>query len=289
MIDLMAQLQKSIFILLFLFTNGCSYLMTSATEGFSDNLKYAILNQNDPQFVAEALPAYLLLQESLLVKDPDNEALLMSTANLYSSYNTLADNLEPVQKQRFSQKAFDLALRAACLHKQDFCALNTKRYEAFTQIIQHSNLDDLEVIYDLAARWVGWIQVNQTDWNAIAQIAQVKYIMNHVITVQGEYKQGEAYLYSAIMESIVPPALGGKPDLAKRNFEKALQLSEHKNLMVYVLYAKHYARMMFDRDLHDKLLNKVKNAQAAQDKLTLSNTLAQQMATKLLESADDYF
>lgn len=289
MIDLMTQVRRSIFILIFLFANGCSYLMSSATEDFGENLKYTILNQNDPQIVAEALPAYLLLQESLLVKDPDNEVLLMSTANLYASYNTLVDNLDPIRKQRFSQKAFDLALHAACIYKQDFCELNTRKFDDFTPIIEQSTVDDLDILYSLGARWISWIQANQTDWNAIAQLAQVKYIMSHVITIKEDYKQGEAYLYSGVMESIIPPALGGKPDVAKHNFEKALQLSNHRNLMVQFLYAKHYARMMFDRDLHDSLLNKVMSASAEQDKLTLSNTLAKQMAKKLLKSAGDYF
>ena len=289
MIDLIKQIRKSILILFFLLLNSCSFLISSATEDFGKNLKQAILNHNDPQTVVEAIPAYLLLQEALLVNDPDNEALLMSTANLYSSYNTLVEKLDPIRKKRLSQKAFDFASHAACLHKQDFCRLNEKSFDEFTDIVQQSTLDDLDSLYGLGARWINWIQANRTDWNAIAQLAQVKYIMNHVITIKEDYKKGEAFLYSGVMESLIPPALGGKPDLAKFNFEKALQLSNNKNLMVHVLYAKHYARMMFERELHDTLLKTVINTQTKQEGLTLSNTLAQQLAISLLQSADDYF
>jgi len=289
MIDPIKQIRKSILILFFLLQNSCSFLMSSATDDFGENLKRAILNHNDPQTVVEAIPAYLLLQEALLLKDLENEALLMSTAKLYSSYNTLAGKLDPIRKKRLSQKAFDLASQAACLHKQDFCQLNEQKFDDFTKIVQQSSLDDLDSLYGLGASWISWIQANRTDWNAIAQLAQVKYIMNYVITVKEDYKKGEAFLYSGVMESLIPPALGGKPDLAKKNFEKALQLSGNKNLMVHVLYAKHYARMMFERELHDSLLQTVINSQAKQDGLTLSNTLAQQLAKSLLQSADDYF
>jgi len=289
MIDLIKQIRKSILILFFLLLNSCSFLISSATEDFGKNLKQAILNHNDPQTVVEAIPAYLLLQEALLVNDPDNEALLMSTANLYSSYNTLVEKLDPIRKKRLSQKAFDFSLHAACLHKQDFCRLNERSFDEFTDIIQQSTLDDLDSLYGLGARWINWIQANRTDWNAIAQLAQVKYIMKHVITVKEDYKKGEAFLYSGVMESLIPPALGGKPDVAKYHFEKALQLSNNKNLMVHVLYAKHYARMMFERELHDTLLKTVINTQTKQEGLTLSNTLAQQLAVRLLQSADDYF
>lgn len=287
--DLFNWFRKAILILLFLFSTACSYLVSSTTDEFGRNLKQAMLNHNDPQIVAEAIPAYLVLQESLLVKDPGNKALLIGTANLYSSYATLVDELPEERKQRLSQKAFDLFLHAACIHKQQFCALNTKNYDEFVPIVEQSTAVDLDVLYGLGTKWVNWIQANKADWNAIAQLAQVKFIIKHVITSQDDYKGGEAYLYSAVLESLIPPALGGKPDIAKAHFKKALQLSDNKNLMVHVLYAKHYARMMFERDLHDSLLNTVINAQAEKEGLTLSNILAQQQAETLLQSADDYF
>ncbi len=285
----MTQIKNSLLILIFLFTNGCSLLTSSATNDFGKNLKQVILNHNDPETVLEAIPSYLLLQESLLVKDPDNEALLMSTASLYSAYNTLLGSQNSKRKQQLSIKAFDLSLHAACIHKDNFCKLNEKSFADFTPIIDRSAIDELDIVYGLGTSWINWIQANRSDWNAVAQLAQVKHLMNHVISVKEDYKNGEAFLYLAVMESVVPPALGGKPDVAKYNFEKALQLSNRKNLMVHVLYAKHYARMMFDRDLHDSLLNTVINAQADQKGFTLSNTLAQQQAKKLLQSADDYF
>lgn len=289
MINQITQIKRSILLSFFLTSTSCSYLTSSATDDFGRNLKTAMLNHNDPQTVVEAIPAYLMLQESLLVNDPDNEDLLFSTANLYSSYNTLAGDLNITRKQRLSQKSLNLALRGVCIHKQNFCQLNEKKFDNFTQIIDQSDSNDLGALYGLGASWTNWIQSNRSDWNAIAQLAQVKYLMNHVINVKDSYKKGEAYLYLGVMESVVPPALGGKPNVAKHHFEKALQLSSNKNLMVYVLYAKHYARMMFKRELHDKLLNTVINTQADQQGFTLSNTLAQQQAKKLLQSANDYF
>ncbi len=288
-IDLMIQIRKYLLMLLFLFANSCSYLVSSATDDFGSHLKHVILNHNDPQLVVEAIPSYILLQESLIVADPDNEALRMNTATLYSSYITLTDKLDDKRKQGLSQKAFDHALHGACLHKQAFCKLNEKQYDKFTKIIDQSDLNDLDSLYGVGVSWANWIQAHRSDWNAVAQLAQVKYIMNYVVTTNEDYKKGEPYLYSAVMECIVPPSLGGKPELAKSNFEKALQLSNNKNLMMKVLYAKHYARMMFDRDLHNSLLNTVISAQLDQTGLTLSNTLAQQQAKKLLQSADAYF
>jgi hypothetical protein len=54
-------------------------------------------------------------------------------------------------------------------------------------------------------------------------------------------------------------------------------------------FAKYYARTLYDRELHDQLLNEVLAADPVQDGYTLFNTLAQTEAKALLESADDYF
>ena len=47
--------------------------------------------------------------------------------------------------------------------------------------------------------------------------------------------------------------------MGRAHFERALELSGGKNLMVYVLYAKYYARLLFDRALHDRLLTEALN------------------------------
>ena len=59
--------------------------------------------------------------------------------------------------------------------------------------------------------------------------------------------------------------------------------------MVKVIFAKMYARMMFDRKLHDKLLEEVLSADPYIPGYTLVNTRAQIEAQELLESAEEYF
>ena len=59
--------------------------------------------------------------------------------------------------------------------------------------------------------------------------------------------------------------------------------------MVKVLYARYYARLVFDRPLHDRLLREVLEADPRAPGLTLSNTLARQQAHRLLEGAEEFF
>lgn len=266
---------------------GCSYFVSSATGDFSERLKQTILAQNDPETVAEALPAYLLMLEASAAGDQDDESLMFANANLYTAYLGLLPD-DPVRKPRLSRKGLDFALRGICLHKRDWCDLQQQPITDMPALLAQAEKRDTDSLYSVATAWSTWIQANKSDWNAIAQLAQVKQIMQQVIELDETYKQGSAHVYLAVMESLLPETLGGNPGLAKHHFQRALELSP-ENLMINVLYAKHYARMIFDRQLHDTLLKTTLTAQAAAPGLTLINTLAQQQAQQLLDSANDYF
>lgn len=273
----------------FICLSGCSFFVSKATEDFGESLAEVILNHNDPKTIAEAIPTYLLLLETLILSEPDNEALLSSTATLYGSYvNLLSDDADS-RKKLLADKAFNFALQSSCIHNEKLCLLNKQQYQLFDKAISNTTSDDIDALYSLGSAWALWIQTHKNDWNAIAQLAQVKLIMSRVVELDESYQKGNAHVYLGVLATILPPALGGTPELGKQFFERAIKLSEDKNLMIKVIYARQYARMMFDRELHDKLLNAVMNAELAQPDLTLMNTLAQQQASTLLNSADEYF
>jgi hypothetical protein len=59
--------------------------------------------------------------------------------------------------------------------------------------------------------------------------------------------------------------------------------------MVKVIFAKLYAKMIFDRKLHDQLLEEVIATDPKIKGYTLVNTWAKIQAQELIDSADDYF
>ena len=77
--------------------------------------------------------------------------------------------------------------------------------------------------------------------------------------------------------------------MARDHFERAITLSKGENLMAKVVYARQYARMVYDRELHDRLLTEVLAANPQVPGMVLQNTLAQDQARALMASADDYF
>lgn len=96
-------------------------------------------------------------------------------------------------------------------------------------------------------------------------------------------------MYLGIMLTLRPPSLGGKPEEARIHFEKAIAMSGGKDLSAKVEFAKGYAKLLYERELHDQLVDEVLEASPYADQLTLMNVLAQEEALTLRAAADEYF
>jgi len=268
--------------------SGCSYFITSATVDMTENLSQAILNNNDLATVKDGAPAYLLMVDSLLYREPDNEPMLREAANIYTAYTNVFVK-DQARAKKLTEKALGYALRAICVRRSKTCGFREVNFQEFKNILLSLEIKDVPDLFTLGSAWSAWIQMHREDWNAVAEISRVEAIMERVIELDEFYQDGASHLYLGVLATFLPPALGGKPDVGQRHFERALEISKDKNLMVKVLYAQHYARLMFDRELHDRMLNEVLEAKTDVPGYTLSNTLAQKQARELLKSGEDYF
>ena len=113
--------------------------------------------------------------------------------------------------------------------------------------------------------------------------------MQRILELDETHDRGSAHLYLGLLNTLLPKSLGGKPELARQHFQRAVELSQGRDLMVKVHYAERYARLVFDEKLHNTLLHEVLQAEASEPGLTLLNTLAKQKAQQLLASGKEYF
>jgi len=274
---------------LFLTVSGCSTLVSSATKDLADNLSQAIQNQNDPDTVRQGAPAYLIMIDSFIQGSPDDVDLLVAGSALYGSYAGAFATEEPERAKRLTEKSLQYALHAFCIKRPRLCTISELYFPEFEKALQKTEKQDLTVLNAWGVAWAGWIQSRADDWVAIAEIPKIKAIMLRVVELDPTWDNGNAQLYLAVLNAFLPAAMGGKPDLAKEYFEQAIKLSDGKNLMAKTLYARYYARMVFNQELHDKLLNEVLASPAASPGLTLINTLAQEQARQLLDGSSEFF
>ena len=86
--------------------------------------------------------------------------------------------------------------------------------------------------------WAGWIQGNSSDFAAIAQLGRVKALIQRVADLDPEHANWGAFLYLGVFETLLPPAMGGRPEMGRRHFERALTISNERNLIVKVMMAR---------------------------------------------------
>ena len=269
-------------------TSSCSTLISSVTEGFAKDLSAAILESEDLEMVRDGAPAYLILLDGLIANSPDDKFLLRQSAVLHSAYAGAFVN-DQDRSKLLAGKAKNLAVRASCLSLEDGCGIDDMNYQELTDWLKEQPDSSIEFLYTLASTWIGWIQANSDDFNAIADLSKAKAVMLKVVDINGTYENGQPFLYLGALETLVPPGLGGKPEIGKAHFDRAIAISEGRNLMSKVFCAEMYARLLFDRELHDRLLTEVLEAEVKASGFTLMNVVAKKQAKQLLVSGDDYF
>ena len=269
-------------------TSGCARIVSKATDGFADALSAGILNQDDLETVRDGAPAYLLLVDGFIAENPDNESLLLAGADLYSSYAG-AFVEDEIRAVRLATRAKSYGERALCLRSEELCVGIARPHSEFVVALESANTDDLRSLYGFAASWTTWIRANSSDWNAVAEIPKVESAMERVVELDPKFGEGWPQLYLGALKTLLPPAFGGKPEQGRAAFELALKYSNGRNLMVYVMFAESYARLVFDQELHDDLLRQALSADTTAPGLTLINTLAKQRAAELLAQSPDYF
>jgi hypothetical protein len=249
----------------------------------------ALVNQDDPALVRDGAPAHMLLLEGLIEGDPENEGLLLAAARMYGAYATLFVE-ERERAGLMAEKAHGYAARALCQRRPEACAVDGLPFDEFTELVGTLEQQDLPALYVYAVTWVGRVQTSGPgDYNALADLPRIAVMMERVVALDEGYDHGQAHVYLGAMDCRLSATLGGHPEQGRVHFERAIALSNGRNLRAQVEFARRCARMTFDRELHDRLLNEVLAADPDEPGLILSNVLAQQEAQILLDTSADYF
>ena len=268
--------------------SSCGAIVSRASAKMADNLSGAILNQDDPELVREALPAYLLLMDSLNSSESDNAGTLSAAAQLYAAYGAALVE-DPERAKILTSRARNYGERALCAAEKQACNLDGLDFDTYLLAIHSVNKDDVEALYSYSLSSLAWVRYHSNDYKALADLPKIEAALQHVMTLEPGDLAASTSMYLGILNTLRPPALGGDPEAGREWFERGIELSEGKDLSIKVEYARGYARLLYKRELHDQLLNDVMATEVEQPDLTLFNLLARELAELLLASADDYF
>lgn len=255
----------------------------------SESLGDSIAAQRDPAVVRDGAPAYLILADTFARRAPDDAQAQLAAARLYGAYaGSFVDDAE--RRRILTQVAYDYARDGLCLRLEAVCGALDARFAPYRQALAEAvHEGDARTLYRFAAAWAGWARARSDDYGALAELPKIEAAFERVLELKPGIDHGFAHTYLGVLLAQRPAALGGEPERARRHFERAIAVSEGRNLMAKALYAEHYARLVFDRELHDRLIREVLDADPIAGELTLSNKLAQRRARELRASADSFF
>jgi hypothetical protein len=246
--------------------------------------------QADLELVCEGVPSYLLLLDSLLVSDPDNARLLLHGTQAYTAYASLMPECgRPERAVVLGERARAYGLRLLGTH-QGLAGAAEMPFAGFSEVLQTVGSGEVEKLFWGGYGWATWIGFSKGAPAAVVDLPKVEELMLRVLALDEGFYHGGAHLFLGVYYGSRPVMLGGRPEVSRSHFEKALALGERRFLPTMVAYAEHYARQTFDRELYVRLLEEALAFDLAQaPDLTLPNVLAKRRAQKLLAQVDEFF
>jgi tetratricopeptide (TPR) repeat protein len=258
----------------------------------------------DYDLAGEAMPASIVQFEGILRVIPDNEAILSQLAQAYVAYaygwiEADVEALEfegeyeeaDVQRRRTRTmylRAMDLTRSWIRLHNEDIDLavrgtvedLEAWLYGAFVE------KEDAVMLLWHGYAWGSYINSAKDDMEAVADLAYAKAFVARSIELDPDYYNAAGYTFMGVATA---SELAGDMEVAKVYFEKALAATERRALQAQLNMARHYAVKEGDRELFDKLLQEVMDAQDPLPEARLANRIARERAAMYIENADQLF
>ncbi|MGB9500332.1 MAG: TRAP transporter TatT component family protein [Dissulfuribacterales bacterium] len=197
------------------------------------------MKETDPSLVHDAMPANLKLIAAMLETDPDNPTLLLLACQGYTAYAFLfIEGHDPIRAKKYG---------FAMLKQHGLIPDNIYDLDAWDKILSHAGKDDVPAIFWTAFAWGGKIQLDRESPYSLADIPFVIRLAEQTAILDPTYWFAGPDTFLGFYHGNVPKPIGGKPELSKQHFEKALELTQRNFLMVQVLYARSYAIQVQDR------------------------------------------
>ncbi len=282
-IRLAPRILRIVLICLGLCLPSCSSLITTTViQPAVGNLQ----QQTNVDLVCQGAPSFLLMIDSMLVSSPDNQDLLLSGTQSYSGYAAAleecgeADRIAPIADKA---KLYGLRLLGNYLP-----SVAKQNYADLDHELAGLDRGDVPDVFWGTYGWLTWVKEQKGSPEAIADIVLIEKIMQRLLEIDESYEGGSVHLFFGSYYAAKPVMLGGRPDLSKIHFNKALQLSGRRFLLTQTTYAETLARSTQDQQLHDELLEEVLAFPLdSAPEFALSNRIAVRKAKRLLR--ENYF
>lgn len=267
-----------------LLLGGCTSLLTNSIVAPTvDNLQ----RQTDLELVCQGAPAYLLMIDSMIAQQPTNRDLLKIGAQSYTGYATALTECG-TDKKRLGAITAKGRLYGRQLLAKSLPLTADATDQQMTAGLADLGKGQVPALFWGSMAWLTWIQQQGGSAEALTDLVVLEKTMARLLELDEGYQAGSIHLFLGAYLAARPAMLGGDPPAGKEHFDRALAIAERRFLLIQVTYAETYARQVFDRRLHDALLQEVLQFDiGSAPEFALSNQIAKRKAERLL--AEDFF
>ncbi len=272
--------------------SGCTLEKMAVRSSISilDKSVEAMEEESDSEFAREAMAANLKMMEGLMKADPENDHLLLLAAQGFGGYAiSFIEDEDPERAKGFYKRGKDYGLKIL-KKKKKFGEALFGNMEQFHASFSEFGTEDVPALFWTGYNWGQWLNLSKDSPEAIIEMPRIEALMKYVLELDEGYYFGGPHLFFGAYYAGKPRMFGGDPNKAKRHFERALELSGGRFLMISYMYAKTYAVQVQDKELFEKLLKGVLEAPAdILPSQRLANEVAKSKAKRLLAQAEDLF
>jgi hypothetical protein len=295
--------------LLLAFSSGCSVskLAADTTASFMADAAPAARAHFDYESAGLSAAAGLVQLEGLHRISPDNEELTLTLAQAYVVYafGWVGDEREAAMfagdyeradycEQRaynMYKRASDLVFRLVRERDPEIVKFVLGDPDALTKHLRATFADreeDVELIFWWALTW-GSTVTSAPSMDALVDFGAVKAVAAHAVFLDERYENAGALAMLGGYESSYPEQLGGNWKKGREYFERAIKLSNRKNHLHFINYARTYAVNAGDKELFLSLMREVLEAGDQGDGVRLSNKVARRRAQRYVENVSEWF
>lgn len=292
--------------LLFSVQLGCDFteLTANGTAKLFQRASPAVEQHWDYELVGEAIPGSITQLEGIHKVVPENQIIIEQLLRAYVSYGfgwvedeveqmQLEGNYREAQAEQYRarllyQRARDLGLHWILLNEEGLDAKLEEGLGPFEKWLEETfdDEEDAAMLLWTGYAWGSMINMAKDDMAEVADLPYAVALVQRSVKLDPTYYNATGLTFLGVAESM---GMAGDMEKSKGYFEKALEITEGKVLVVPLNYAKAYAVKTQDRELFNELLTEIVEAGDISPDTRLANMIAKRRAARYLEHADEYF
>jgi len=273
--------------------NALSNAMAGDTGG-------SFTQDDDLQFVGDAIPFALKLMESLHDANPEHVGLNETLCSGYTQYAMVYvswpaeevryDDFDAYEAGTARTRKFLRRAEGYCMGGLDLLhpGFSDQIYADPDLALADFTVDDVPFLYWTGAAWLARISISKEDMEAIGELPLAAALLQRALALDEDWDNGSIHDLMILLEPSLP--MPGGLERAREHYERAVELSGGTRASPYVSLGTSVSVTTQNREEFVSLMEKALEVDpAAHPEDQLANLYAQEQARFYLEHLDDLF